>query len=102
MKKPVNIKKIILPNLPYLLFALLGTKCGQAARLAPGLDFSQKALHILDGFRLAFKSLLPSFHPADLLVGLLIAAALRRKKQRNFATMQSTARPAGVHNFKCK
>ena len=23
MKKPVNIKKIILPNLPYLLFALL-------------------------------------------------------------------------------
>ena len=77
MKKPVNIKKIILPNLPYLLFALLGTKCAQAARLAPGLDFSQKALHILDGFRLAFKSLLPSFHPADLLVGLLIAAALR-------------------------
>lgn len=77
MKKPVNIKKIILPNFPYLLFALLGTKCGQAARLAPGLDFSQKALHILDGFRLAFKSLLPSFHPADLLVGLLIAAALR-------------------------
>ena len=77
MKKPVNIKKIILPNLPYLLFVLLGTKCGQAARLAPGLDFSQKALHILDGFRLAFKSLLPSFHTADLLVGLLIAAALR-------------------------
>ena len=77
MKKPVNFKKIILPNLPYLLFALLGTKCGQAARLAPGLDFSQKALHILDGFRLAFKSLLPSFHPTDLLVGLLIAAALR-------------------------
>ena len=77
MKKPVNIKKIILPNLTYLLFALLGTKCGQAARLAPGLDFSQKALHILDGFRLAFESLLPSFHPADLLVGLLIAAALR-------------------------
>ena len=77
MKKPVNIKKIILPNLTYLLFALLGTKCGQAARLAPGLDFSQKALHILDGFRLAFESLLPSFHPTDLLVGLLIAAALR-------------------------
>ena len=77
MKKPVNIKKIILPNLPYLLFALLGTKCGQAARLAPGLDFSQKALHILDGSRLAFESLLPSFPPADLLVGLLIAAALR-------------------------
>ena len=77
MKKPVNIKKIILPNLPYLLFALLGTKCGQAARLAPGLDFSQKALHILDGFRLAFKSLLPSFHPADLLIGIAGAVIVR-------------------------
>ena len=77
MKKPVNIKKIIIPNLPYLLFVLLGTKCGQAARLAPGLDFSQKALHILDGFRIAFESLLPSFHPADVLIGILIAAALR-------------------------
>ena len=77
MKKPVNIKKIVIPNLPYLLFALLGTKCGQAARLAPGMDFSQKALHILDGFRLAFESLLPSFRPADLLVGVLIAGALR-------------------------
>ena len=77
MKKPVNIKKIVIPNLPYLLFALLGTKCGQAARLAPGMDFSQKALHILDGFRLAFESLLPSFHPADLLIGVAGAAALR-------------------------
>ena len=86
MKKPVNIKKIILPNLPYLLFALLGTKCGQAARLAPGLDFSQKALHILDGFRLAFKSLLPSFHPADLLIGLAAAVIIRLvvySKQKN-------------------
>ena len=75
--KSINLKKLILPNLPYLLFVFLFDKAGQAARLAPGLDFSQKALHILDGFRLAFKSLLPSFHPADLLVGLLIAAALR-------------------------
>ncbi len=32
----VNLKKIILPNLPYVFFALLGTKVGQAARLAPG------------------------------------------------------------------
>ena len=77
MKKPVNIKKIVIPNLPYLLFALLGTKCGQAARLAPGMDFSQKALHILDGFRLAFESLLPSFHPVDLLIGLIAGALLK-------------------------
>ena len=32
----MNVKKLLLTNLPYLLFVLLGTKCGQAARLAPG------------------------------------------------------------------
>lgn len=77
MKKNVNLKKLILPNLPYFLFALMGTKCGEAWRLAPGADFSAKLLHILDGFQLAFQSALPSFHPADLLVGVLIAAAIR-------------------------
>lgn len=77
MKKNVNLKKLILPNLPYVLFALMGTKCGEAWRLAPGADFSAKLLHILDGFQSAFQSALPSFHPADLLVGVLIAAAIR-------------------------
>jgi len=77
MKKPVNIKKIILPNLPYLLFALLGTKCGQAARLAPGADLSGKLLSIGDGFAAAFSSFAPSFHPIDLLVGVLGAALIR-------------------------
>ena len=73
----VNLKKLILPNLPYVFFALLGTKIGQAARLAPGTDFSAKALHITEGFQAAFSSMLPSFHPPDLLVGILLAAALR-------------------------
>lgn len=73
----VNLKKLILPNLPYVFFALLGTKVGQAARLAPGTDFSAKALHIAEGFQAAFSSMLPSFHPPDLFVGILLAAALR-------------------------
>ena len=73
----VNLKKLILPNLPYVFFALLGTKVGQAARLAPGTDFSAKALHIAEGFQAAFNSMLPSFHPPDLLVGILLSAALR-------------------------
>ena len=73
----VNLKKLILPNLPYVFFALLGTKVGQAARLAPGTDFSAKELHIAEGFQAAFHSMLPSFHPPDILVGILLAAALR-------------------------
>jgi type IV secretion system protein VirD4 len=73
--KQIRWKKL-LPYLPYLLFALLGTKLGQAARLAPGDNFSTKALHILDGMRSAFRSPLPSFHPADLLVGAAAAGLI--------------------------
>jgi len=73
----VNAKKIILPNLPYVFIALYGTKIGQAVRLAPGNDFSAKALNIMEGFSAAFQSTLPSFHPVDLLVGICIAAVMR-------------------------
>ena len=73
----MNAKKIILPNLPYAFIALYGTKIGQAVRLAPGNDFSAKALNIMEGFSAAFQSTLPSFHPIDLLVGICIAAAMR-------------------------
>ena len=77
MKKPINLKKIILPNLPYAFIALFATKVGQGWRLAPGADFSQKFLHILEGFREAFQSLAPSFHPADMLIGIALAGILR-------------------------
>lgn len=70
-------KRFLILNAPYLIFALLGTKLGQAARLAPGTDFSGKALHIMDGLGAAFQSAVPSFHPIDLLVGFAFAAILR-------------------------
>ena len=70
-------KKLLLMNLPYLFAALFATKFGQAWRLATGASASQKLLHLLDGFTAAFASPLPSFHPADLCVGVFLAAALR-------------------------
>ena len=75
--KTVNIKKAILPNLPYAFIALYATKLGQAARLSPGADFSAKALHIMEGFAAAFQSALPSFHPIDLCVGVAAALLIR-------------------------
>jgi len=75
--KQVNIKKLVLPNIPYVFIALLATKLGQAARLAPGFDFSSKALHIMEGLTMAFSTIAPSFHPIDLLVGAALAALLR-------------------------
>jgi len=72
-----SIKKIIFPNLPYLFIALFATKLPQAWRLAEGADASEKLLHLLDSLAGAFRSPFPSFHPLDLCVGILIAAAIR-------------------------
>ena len=77
MKKPLNIKKFLLPNIPYVFIALFATKLGQAWRLAPGMDFSGKALHLMEGFTAAFQSALPSFHPIDLCVGVAAALLIR-------------------------
>ena len=77
MKKPLNIKKFLLPNIPYVFIALFATKLGQAWRLAPGMDFSGKALHLMEGFATAFSSLVPSFHPIDLCAGVAAALLIR-------------------------
>ena len=77
MKKPLNIKKFLLPNIPYVFIALFATKLGQAWRLAPGMDFSGKALRLMEGFAAAFQSALPSFHPIDLCVGVAVALLIR-------------------------
>ena len=73
----MRLKKWILPNLPYVGIALFATKLGQAMRIAPGADFSGKVLHMMDGLHTAFSSAAPSFHPLDLCVGVLVAAAIR-------------------------
>ena len=70
-------KKLLVLNLPYLFLALFATKLGQGWRFAAGADISAKLLHLMDGLSTAFASPLPSFHPQDLLVGVLCAAALR-------------------------
>ena len=75
--KNINYKKLLIPNIPYVFIALFATKLGQAARLAPGFDFSSKLLNIMQGFSMAFESILPSFHPVDLLVGIAAAILLK-------------------------
>lgn len=75
--KQVNVKKLILPNIPYVFIALLATKVSEAVRLAPGSDASAKLLNIMTGLNTAFHSLVPSFHPIDLCVGVAAAIAIR-------------------------
>ena len=73
----MNMKKLFLLNLPYLLFVYPFDKLAQAFRLAPGTDLSGKLLSIGDGFTAAFSSPWLSFHPTDLLIGIAGAVILR-------------------------
>ena len=73
----MNMKKLFLLNLPYLLFVYPFDKLAQAFRLAPGADLSSKLLSIGDGFTAALSSPWLSFHPTDLLIGIAGAVVLR-------------------------
>ncbi len=75
--KKINVKKLIIPNIPYVFIALFATKLGQGWRLAVGGDFSAKVLHLIDGLAAAFSNILPSFHPIDLCVGIAVAGIIR-------------------------
>ena len=73
----MKAKKILIQTIPYLFVALYATKLGEAWRLAEGMDASQKFLHLMQGFSMAFQSPLPSFHSFDLLIGFTLAACFR-------------------------
>lgn len=75
--KQVNVKKLLFLNLPYLLFMWLFDKAAQAVRLSPGAGLSGKLLNLGSGFSQAMESVAPSFHPADLLAGLIGAVVIR-------------------------
>ena len=72
-----EIKKLLILNFPYLLFVYLFDKVGAAIRLSPGADASGKLLQLGTGFAAAFSSIAPSFHPADLLIGIAGAVIVR-------------------------
>ena len=77
MKKQLDIKKLVLLNLPYLLMGLFATNFGEAWRLAQGTNASEKFLSLFAVLPGALQSFWPSLHPLDLLVGLCCGAGLR-------------------------
>ena len=72
-----DLKKLVILNLPYLLFVYLFGKLGEAYRLAAGADLTQKMLHFMDSLAAAFANGSPSFHPFDLCIGIAGAAFVR-------------------------
>ena len=77
MKKTLDIKKLILLNMPYILLGLFATNFGEAWRMAQGADASEKFLSLVAVLPGALQSFWPSLHPLDLLVGLCCGVGLR-------------------------
>ena len=77
MKKTLDIKKLILLNMPYILLGLFATNFGEAWRMAQGADASEKFLSLVAVLPGALQSFWPSLHPLDLFVGLCCGGSLR-------------------------
>ena len=77
MKKTLDIKKLVLLNMPYILLGLFATNFGEAWRMAQGADASEKFLSLVAVLPRALQSFWPSLHPLDLLVGLCCGVGLR-------------------------
>ena len=73
----MNLKKRLIPNIPYVVIGLFATNLGEGWRLAAGSNASEKLLHIVDGLSAAFANPLPSFHLADICVGAAVGGFLR-------------------------
>ena len=76
MNKP-DVKKLVLLNLPYVFAFYFADKIAAVFRLAPGTEFIDKLTNGFAVFGTAFANPLPSFHPVDLLIGVIAGALLK-------------------------
>ena len=72
-----RLKKILVPNIPYLFILWACLKIGTAYRLAAGADFAHKLIGMAQTTNTAFADLAPGLAPFDWLVGIVGAAAIR-------------------------
>lgn len=73
-----DVKKILLPNLPYVFVFWFFNRVAEGYRLAEGADMVAKAMGAVSGLgTLISKNPLPSFHPRDLLIGAAGAVIIR-------------------------
>ncbi len=74
----LDVKKILLPNLPYVFIFWFFNRVAEGYRLAEGADMVTKAMGAVSGLgTLISKNPLPSFHPRDLLFGAAGAVIIR-------------------------
>lgn len=72
-----KLKKILLANLPYLIFAYAGNKISYAYRIADGSGFQEKLMPFLNEIGTSFAQILPSMNGIDILVGAAVAGIMK-------------------------
>ena len=73
-----DLKKFMVRNFPYVFMVWFFDKIGQGFRLASGADDLSRLMNAIAGLgTLVSHNPLPSFHPRDLLVGVIGAACIR-------------------------
>ena len=72
-----NIKKYVLPNIPYLFVLWACLKLGTAYRLAAGADFAHKLMGLGQTIGPAFADFAPGLNPFDWLIGIVGAVGFR-------------------------
>ncbi len=72
-----NLRKYVLPNIPYLFIGWAFLKVGTAYRMAAGAGFGEKLLGLGQTIGTAFADFAPGLAPFDWLVGIVGAIAFR-------------------------
>ncbi len=72
-----NIRKYVIPNIPYLFILWACLKLGTAYRLAAGADFPHKLMGLGQTIGPAFADFAPGLHPQDWLIGIVGAVAFQ-------------------------
>ncbi|MEE1258001.1 MAG: type IV secretory system conjugative DNA transfer family protein [Lachnospiraceae bacterium] len=75
--KNMDIKKIILLNLPYIMAGYCGDLLSKTFRLSAGNDVSEKAMTFMMNMGNAFAKPIPSLYPIDIGIGLACGVALK-------------------------
>lgn len=74
--KSLEPKQVIIKVLPYAIFGYVADKFAYGYRVTPGNDTLNRLMDSLSN-NTAFVNPMPSLHPMDLLIGILVGAGLR-------------------------
>lgn len=101
--RQINLKRLCIQALPYLLFAYFGNKIAWLYRISPGEQPLYKLIFAVSNLKYAFQSILPSLYYMDLLFGVCFSLCIRlviyarSKNAKSIVQGRNTVLPDGEH-----